>query len=98
MSNWRLELNDQNWERTLESEHFNTCTHAMDNVLLVKDAEGVAVFWDMTRKSMHYSIRVEDWYSCQTVGEKTYDDWVEHPDKEMAYLRERVRSLRSMQR
>lgn len=79
-----------------ESEHYNTCTHHMDKVIGIKDAEQVAVFWDIRRDVYHYSLRVESWYSCKLVGVDQYLAFKENPSLELRYIQERVRDLRSL--
>lgn len=83
-------------ELTLASPHFNTCTHKMDNVVIVKETEQVAVFWNPRKNVMHYSIRVHDWYGCKVVSILQFEAWLDNPTAELAFLKSEANFLKSL--
>lgn len=91
---WTLPENA--FELTVASPHFHTCTHQMDNVVLVKEAEQIAVFWDAKRDVIHYSIRVQDWYGCKPISVSQFELLLDDPAKELAFIQSEANFLRSL--
>ena len=87
-----------NREETLASPHYNTCTHPMDQCWLLKDAEGVAVFYAPQRKVLHYSVRIKDWYMCKVIsGQHYFNVFEKDPQAEMEFIQSLVREAKSIQ-
>lgn len=84
------------WEETRASDHWPRCTHPMDNVLLVKDAEQAAVFWDAAKNVFHYSVRYRDWFVCQVLNEHQAQEMFDNPAIELQFLRSQVNFLKSL--
>ena len=79
------------------SPHWYTCVHPMDqsHMILVKDAEQIAVLYDFSKDVFHYSLHVGQWFSCSQVHAKQVDQWTRA--EEMSYIEDKAKFLRMLQ-
>ena len=81
-------------EATIESEHFDTCTHRQDSVLLFKEAEQVALFWAASTRMVHVSIQLEGWFSCSPIPET---QWIAlSPQQEIEFIQGKLNFLKTL--
>lgn len=54
-------------------DHYNTCTHRVDGVILVQEAEQAVIYWDPLRERYHISVREGHWFSCRTISARHFE-------------------------
>lgn len=83
-------------EESKASDHWPRCTHPMDEVLLIKDAEQAAVFWDPVKNLFHFSVRYRDWFVCQVLNQTQAQEMFDNSAIELQFLRSQVNFLKSL--
>lgn len=78
-----------------DNKHWMTCTHRSEHsMVMLREAEQVAVFEDREHQRVHVSVRVEGWFMCKIIPSRQWYT-MEEPDV-IPFVNEQMASLKQM--